>query len=230
MDGTAQVGVRMTPEFEPGFDEAFRDSREANDLLTKVVTEALSRLVPETSLTVPAHNMRGGMVHFPMFAPLKQVERADFASLFATWASPTLPRSSSNALPASVSVNWGKISGLSLPLYRRLVLLAQKADGWRGQGSKRLKSSSIAAFLSFCRATNTDMVEPFLTLSPAGNLFAEWHSSWKRHLDIEFEGDESAYFGLFSGATTVIEGKTGTRELAQILLQHPKKPLRWTRN
>jgi hypothetical protein len=135
---------------------------------------------------------------------------------------------SSNALPESIRKNWQRLgtSGLSLGLFRRLKALAQKPDGWRGAGSRALSASSLRQFLDFWRAVRNQPTEPFLTVAPNGHLYAEWHASWKRHLDLEFTGGDTIFFGLFHGHRTY-EGCDSPQELASFLLGRKTNPLNW---
>lgn len=135
---------------------------------------------------------------------------------------------SSNTMPDAVSANWARYTtaGISLDTYLKLVTLGQKPDGWRGNGSKKLSDGSISTFLEFWGSVRDFASDAFLTLAPSGNLFAEWHKSWKSHLDIEFVEGGVAFFGLFSGSS-IVEGKVDVGELAGLLRAHKRKPLSW---
>jgi hypothetical protein len=134
----------------------------------------------------------------------------------------------STTLPTSLRVNWNSlaISGLSAGLIERLFRLAEKPDGWRGPGSKRLSPASLRNFLGFWASISENAVEPFITLAPNGNLYAEWHASWKRHLDIEFAGNDEVFYGLFHGAHPS-EGKDFTAEVVNMMQSRRINPFNW---
>lgn len=135
-----------------------------------------------------------------------------------------------DTLPDSVRDNWNSfnISKLSVGLEQRLRRLASKSDGWRGPGSKKLSSAALRQFLRFWRTIADGSTEPFITLAPNGNLYAEWHVSWKRHLDVEFTGRDKVFFGLIHN-NEIIEGTTRTSELINAMYARTKNPFRWKR-
>ncbi len=145
---------------------------------------------------------------------------------------PELPSSiideDTSALPASLSANWNSlaISGLSSELRKRLFQLAEKPDGWRGPGSKCLSPASLRNFLRTWASIAENAVEPFVTLAPNGNLYAEWHASWKRHLDFEFAGNDEVFYGLFHGDYPS-EGKDFTVEAVNMMQSRSKNPFLW---
>ena len=133
-----------------------------------------------------------------------------------------------SATPESLRVNWNSlaISRLSTRLSKRLHQLAEKPDGWRGPGSKRLSPTSLRNFLGFWALISENAVEPFITLAPNGNLYAEWHASWKRHLDLEFAGNDEVFYGLFHGGYES-EGKDLTTEVANMMQSRRINPFNW---
>lgn len=135
----------------------------------------------------------------------------------------------SNTMPDAVSANWALYAkaGISIQTYAKLVNLGRKVDGWRGTASKKLSDGSIKTFLDFWKSIHDLAVDPFLTLAPSGNLFAEWHQSWNSHLDIEFADGGIVFFGLFTGKNSVLEGKVSADELANLLRGQKRKPLSW---
>jgi hypothetical protein len=133
-----------------------------------------------------------------------------------------------NSIPDSYRDNlYGmRTSKLSESIKRRLLTLANEPDRWRGPGSKRLNSESLRNFLEAWRRIFGKAVEPFLTLAPAGNIYAEWHASWRRHLDLEFAPDGKVYFGLFHSQDTV-EGKSDLEDVISSMLARRTNPFRW---
>jgi hypothetical protein len=120
-----------------------------------------------------------------------------------------------------------RTSNLQEQIHSRLWFLANKPDRWRGAGSKRLNSESLRNFLRCWRKIAADAAEPFVTLAPNGNVYAEWHASWRRHLDMEFSSDGKVYFGLCHNGDTV-EGKDDLEEVLNAMLARRKNPFRWT--
>jgi hypothetical protein len=131
-------------------------------------------------------------------------------------------------LPPSLRNNWQGLatSGISEAQYARIKKLAHLPDGWRGENSRPLSSKSLHNFLEFWRSVRSDSREPFLTLTPNGHLYAEWHASWKRHLDAEFSDMKGVYFGLFQGSN-VLDGRDNAIDLATMLLARRVNPLKW---
>jgi hypothetical protein len=136
--------------------------------------------------------------------------------------------STSNTLPAAIRDNWLSLarSGLQPATMNKLIRLARKQDGWKGAGSVGLKTGALRSFLSFWRAISDEAREPFLTVTPAGNLYAEWHASWRRHLDIEFVGNGEVFFGLFH-TDEILEGRSRTKPLEELLKSRRGTPLLW---
>lgn len=132
------------------------------------------------------------------------------------------------SLPVSIRENWQSFatSGISVQLFTRILDLSTLQDGWRGANSKGLTAGSLRSFLQFWRLVRNDAKEPFTTVAPNGNLYCEWHSSWKRHLDIEFVSGGSVYFGLFHN-DQVVEGREKLKSLAAMLRARDKYPLNW---
>jgi hypothetical protein len=60
--------------------------------------------------------------------------------------------------------------------------------------------------------------EPEVTIARNGNLVAEWHRRWNRHLDVEFKEDGMVLYGLFIG-TIVNEGRDTADSLARRLIE-----------
>lgn len=79
---------------------------------------------------------------------------------------------STNSQPKSLRDNWTSLafSGLSWQSFNRIKNLAQKADGWRGPGSKKLSTPALRDFLRFWKVISDQATEPFLTLAPNGDL------------------------------------------------------------
>jgi hypothetical protein len=121
-----------------------------------------------------------------------------------------------------VLANWREItkSGLPEQSYKKVLHLANKAPDWNGPGSLPLDAASLATFLDFWGTVRNIAAEPDLVLTPGGNLQAEWYSSSRRFLEIDFRGKgKRSFIGLFDGGT-VIEGAAPVEELTQIVLNH----------
>jgi hypothetical protein len=117
-------------------------------------------------------------------------------------------------------------STLTPKTFQKLQTIASKPDGWRGSGSIKLNSISLRSFLKLWKEIDQEAEEPFVTLAPNGHLYAEWHASWRRHLDVEFATDGSVFFGLFHNRDA-IEGKTSLEHLIAIMRGRRQNPFQW---
>lgn len=109
---------------------------------------------------------------------------------------------STNLLPESITANWTLFADAALPisLASRLLMLANLADGWGEGAGQKLTGLSVTAFLRFWKGASASApTTPFLTLTYSGHLQAEWHASWRRHLQIEFISTEKTLVGLVEG-------------------------------
>jgi hypothetical protein len=169
-------------------------------------------------------------LRFPLFSDATDLSFTSFSQLnikAADWWRRTVP-APSLATPSTISINWTRLSraGLTPEAYSQLLKIATRNDGWRGPGSRALRSLSFVGFLNFWPLICVQAVEPEFTLLPNGNLGAEWYKNSQRHLDMEFIDAQMAYFGFFSGATE-IEGKANIQVIAQLLTSNSANPLRW---
>ena len=73
-----------------------------------------------------------------------------------------------------------------------------------------------------------EAAEPFLSLTPDGHLYAEWHASWRRHLDVEFTADGQVYFGLFNNGN-ILEGKLKLDDFHPMITGGGQNPFCWCR-
>lgn len=119
--------------------------------------------------------------------------------------------------PESIRQNWIGLakSKLSQKTYGRILRLAIDAQN---QGISPLKSGSLRTFLTFWEVVRDIAPEPDLTIARNGNIVAEWHKNWQRHLDIEFKEDGMVLYGLFIGKI-VNEGRDVARVLAERLVE-----------
>ena len=136
--------------------------------------------------------------------------------------------SHTSSLPPAILQNWTRLalSDLSVSSYLRISRLSKKDDGWKGAGSRRLTGSSLRYFIEFWKVVNENAVEPEFTLAPNGRLHVEWHKSWRKHLDIQFDEKGLAHYGLFEGEN-VHEGTDSIVELSDMLLRRHSQPLKW---
>jgi hypothetical protein len=134
-------------------------------------------------------------------------------------------------MPIGVRDSWQAlaVSGISERLFGRILFIAILRQNSKQNGSKPLSSESLRSFLRFWVLIRADAAEPFLSVAPNGHLCGEWHTSWSRHLDVEFAQEEMAYFGLFHGKEE-IEGYSNISDLAKMIQSRPKNPFRWTVN
>lgn len=141
------------------------------------------------------------------------------------------PLTITSVVPESFAANAQLLhrSGISKDALARLFRLAEKQYGWKDPTSQSLKAFSLRAFAMFWMLLPQGSREPFLTLTPNGNLLAQWHASWRRHLDIEFASDEVLYFGLFDHRE-VIEGKARLSSLVEMLRHRKNSPFSWKRS
>jgi hypothetical protein len=138
---------------------------------------------------------------------------------------------STETTPPAISVNRMRLNraGFSRQSNATLFNIACRADGWRGSGSRSLKSGSLSNFLEFWNAISlpTKALEPRFTLTPDGSLVAEWLKNRRHHLDLEFREDGMVYFGLFNGRSTV-EGIDSIKGLIGHLRSVAPSPFRWS--
>ena len=121
------------------------------------------------------------------------------------------------AVPDAVENNWALLakSRLSGKTYGRILRLAEEAES---PGRAALRPGSLRTFLSFWDKVSVLAPEPEVTLARNGNLVAEWHRRWNRHLDVEFKEDGMVLYGLFTGKI-VSEGRDTADALARRLIE-----------
>jgi hypothetical protein len=134
-----------------------------------------------------------------------------------------------NVIPDGVRANWVEYqrADLSDALKRRLMMLANLSYGWRGPGSRPMSAASLRTFLAAWRRIPDVAKDPFMNIGPNGNIFLEWHSSWKRHLDIECRTDGVLMFGLLN-PPTLLEGSAPVEEAMNTLLGAAPNAFEWT--
>ena len=125
-----------------------------------------------------------------------------------------------SAVPDAVEKNWVLLakSKLSRKTYGRMLRLAQEAAS---PGQAALRPGSLHTFLSFWDKVRVFAPEPEVTLARNGNLVAEWHERWNRHLDVEFKEDGMVLYGLFIGRI-VNEGRDAADALACRLIENER--------
>ena len=125
-----------------------------------------------------------------------------------------------SAVPDAVENNWVLLakSKLSRKTYGRILGLAQEAAS---PGRAALRPGSLRTFLSFWDTVSVVAPEPEVTLARNGNLVAEWHKRWNRHLDVEFKEDGMVLYGLFTGRI-VNEGRDAADALACRLIENER--------
>lgn len=127
-------------------------------------------------------------------------------------------RKSPHAVPKALEDNWVLLarSNFSRKTYSGILRLAQEAES---PGRAVLGPGSLRTFLLFWDMVRSLAPEPEVTLARNGNLVAEWHTSWNRHLDVEFKEDGMVLYGLFAGRI-VNEGRDKASALAQRLIEN----------
>lgn len=125
-----------------------------------------------------------------------------------------------STIPDAVGNNWVLLakSNLSRETYGRILHLAQEAAS---PGRVALRPGSLRTFLSFWDTVSILAPEPEVTLARNGNLVAEWHKRWNRHLDVEFKEDGMVLYGLFTGKI-VNEGRDTVDSLACRLIENER--------
>ena len=126
-----------------------------------------------------------------------------------------------SAVPDAMANNWvslakSKTSGKMGKIYGRILRLAQEAES---PGRVALRTGSFRTFLSFWKTVGVLAPEPEVTIARNGNLIAEWHKRWNRHLDVEFKEDGMVLYGLFIGSI-VSEGRESAASLARRLIEN----------
>ena len=136
-----------------------------------------------------------------------------------------------STLTDALRVNWPALakSGLSDVTFERLLLLASKQEGWRGEGSRALRGASIAKFLRFWAIVRGFAREPELMLTPTGMLQAEWFKTYRQFLEVAFHDGEndSLSFGIVDRSHR-LEGIVSQDQLVTILREYRDgKVLQW---
>lgn len=133
-----------------------------------------------------------------------------------------------SVVPNCIRANWTLYQKAGLPseLQQRLFWLASLDNGWRGRGSAALKVDSMATFLRGCTVLPSGWKVPFVSLTASGRLSLEWHSSWARHLDVEFLENGEAIFGLLSGRATY-EGKDKVENVIKAISGISRRAFSW---
>lgn len=135
-----------------------------------------------------------------------------------------------DAQPKAIQDNWHSLatSDLTDATFSKIEKISALPNEWRGPGSSKLSPSSLRRFLQLWKLISGDAAEPFLSLTPNGNLYAEWHASWRRHLDVEFTADGQIYFGFFHNSN-VLEGKLKFDDFHAMITGCSQNPFRWRR-
>ena len=132
------------------------------------------------------------------------------------------------SIPHAIHENWTALalSDISAKKYDVIYKLAAHKDGWRGPGSRGLRGDCLRSFLSFWQQVKTVATAPHLTLSPNGNLIAQWFKNTKRNLVVEFMTGDRVYIGLQEGSTEydAVDEATGA---INFLTHRTSRPLRW---
>lgn len=133
-----------------------------------------------------------------------------------------------SVVPNALRGNWVGFqkAKLSVGMRARITQLAFLSDGWRGGGSRSLSADSLKTFLRLWQLIEGAAREPFVTLAPNGNLFLEWHTSWKKHLDIQCLPDDLAIFGLLNGKNE-ISGRADVQAIVGTIAAVDQRPFRW---
>jgi hypothetical protein len=156
-------------------------------------------------------------------------ERASVsANLAARLAARPQEQPTVNTMPQVIESNWTRLfrANLSSTLYSRIMQIARRQDGWRGQGSKGLTPEALKTWLDFWTAVNDIASEPALALTARGTLQAEWFRNSRSHLDLEFVSKDRIFFGLIDGHAAY-EGVDTSKALVSWLAQHHAQPLQW---
>jgi len=140
----------------------------------------------------------------------------------------TLAAYTTETIPDAIRQNWQIMANaeLSEQSYLFISHLARKPWGWRGPGSRSLRTGSLANFLSFWSGVKEEAVEPDFVLTPNGNLQAEWYKDNSHFVELEFRPDHQIFFGLFDGKL-VLEGQAKAAEVNALLGIKDYRPLKW---
>jgi hypothetical protein len=125
-----------------------------------------------------------------------------------------------NTLPPSIAANWGSVARARMTrhMYARLLRVAASR-------SSALTAKSLADFFDFWVRVRAASAEPEFALAPDGTLSAEWFKSQRQRLDVQFAG-RKVIFGLFAH-NDILEGAQSLQTVAELLKNHPSKPLQW---
>lgn len=134
----------------------------------------------------------------------------------------------SDALPPAIAANWTEFQRADLgpEATVRIFHFAKESAGWHGVDSSPLSADSLAAFLAFWAVVREHAGVPELALSRRGQIQAEWHENWQRHLEVKFSEGKQVLFHLVDRKDE-LTGSDNVNGLARILAAKDWRPLKW---
>jgi hypothetical protein len=140
----------------------------------------------------------------------------------------------STVVPQAIMQCWFllKESRLGEGMFSRLIILASGREAQSRSGLDSLRSQSLASFLHFWSALRqlAGPAEPDLSISPKGNIQAQWVKSGESFLVMEFQKNGDIFFSLWQEDYPLEGIQPGTRmsELIHVFNAMQDNPLGWT--
>lgn len=137
-------------------------------------------------------------------------------------------QSITDTLSEPIKCNWIKLlkSNFSENTLNRIYLLANFNKNQKDYDIAKLSTTSLHYFLEFWLCVKDHAIEPFLTITPNGNIQVEWHKNSKRMLDVEFDVNGYAYVTLTDGKS-LVDKYDNVEQVSRDLLSRKSKPLKW---
>lgn len=137
-----------------------------------------------------------------------------------------------DTIPDSLLRCWNLLreSELSGDTFRQIVSIASSRLLRGDQGLRPLSTKTLKAFLNFWELARDQATEPEITISPKGNLQAEWRRDEGNFVVLEFQPSGDIFFSLWQD-NYVIEGSKAAkkmRELVHVFGALEDNPLGWS--
>lgn len=137
-----------------------------------------------------------------------------------------------NLMPDAIRSNWHLLSQSKLPerAFDDLLMAASSHERTFNGPMKLLSSRSLGGFLTLWEAVRDHSAEPVLSISPAGDLIAEWFSDPDNSLVVMATRDGELFYSLFDRGQPcegIVDSETLGNMIAMFLARDPN-PFGWS--
>ncbi len=137
-----------------------------------------------------------------------------------------------NLIPDAIRTNWYLLSRSKLPerAFNDLMTAASSHERTYGGLMKPLSWESLRGFLGLWKAVRDNSAEPVLSISPTGDVIAEWFSDPDNSLVIMATGDGDLIYSLFDRGKPcegTVDSETLGNMIAMFLARDPN-PFGWS--